>query len=125
MAAVTDCYFHEEHMWVRPEGKEGVLGISAYAQEKLGEVALVEVPPPGTPILKGEPFGTVESAKVASELFAPVDGEILEINAKLANEPWLVNDDPLGNGWIVRVRLTDPTSVFELLSPAQYEKLVA
>lgn len=123
MTAIDERYFHEEHMWVRPDGNEGVLGISAYAQQKLGEVALVEVPPPGASIVKGQPFGTVESAKVASELFAPVSGEIVATNSKLADEPWLVNDDPYGMGWIVRIRLTDPNDLSGLLAPAEYEKL--
>ena len=112
-------------MWVRIEGNEGALGITSYAQEKLGEITLINIPPPGTKIATDKPFGTVESAKVASDLFAPVNGEIIVVNEKLAMEPWLVNDDPFGRGWIVRVHLSDPTAIGELLTSAQYETLIA
>lgn len=121
----ADRFFHSEHMWVRLEGGESVLGITSYAQEKLGEVTLIDVPPLGAKITKDKPFGTVESAKVASDLFAPVNGEITAVNEKLATEPWLVNDDPYGRGWIVRIHLADPAAVSELLTFAQYEKLIA
>ena len=102
-----------------------MLGITSYAQEKLGEVTLVDVPPPRAKITKDKPFGTVESAKVASDLVAPVNGEITVVNEKLATEPWLVNDDPYGRGWIVRVHFADPAAVSELLTLVQYEKLIA
>lgn len=120
----VDYFFHPEHMWVRLEGSEGVLGITSYAQEKLGEISLVDVPPLGVEITEDKPFGTVESAKVASDLIAPVNGEIIAANEKLAAEPWLVNDDPYGRGWIVRVRFADPAAMLELLTFVQYEKLV-
>lgn len=121
----ADYFFHEEHMWVRLEGDEGVLGISSYAQERLGEVALVDLPPLGTRITQGEPFGTVESAKVASDLIAPLSGEIIAVNKRLAAEPWLVNDESYGNGWILRVRLSNPEKVTELLTSKQYAKRIA
>lgn len=124
-APPADCFFHDEHMWVRPDGDAGVLGITAYAQERLGDVTLVVVPSPGARITQGEPFGTVESAKAASDLVAPVDGEIVAINDKLADEPWLVNDEPYGKGWILRIRLADPAAVSGLLTAEQYAKRTA
>lgn len=111
-------------MWVRPEGDESVLGITAYAQECLGEVTLVVLPLSGTRIDQGEPFGTVESAKAASDLIAPLSGEIIAVNEKLADEPWLVNDEPYGNGWIVRIRPAAPGTVSKLLTAEQYEKRI-
>jgi glycine cleavage system H protein len=124
-ALPADCFFHGEHMWVRPEHDAGVLGITYYAQERLGDVTLVVVPAPGTRITRGEPFGTVESAKAASDLIAPVDGEIVAVNEKLADEPWLVNDEPYGRGWILRIRLADPAVVSGLLTAEEYAKRTA
>lgn len=116
------CLFHGEHMWIHPEGPEGVLGITPYAQDKLGEVSLLDLPPVGTVVKQGEPFGTIESAKVASDLIAPADGEILAMNAKLSEDPWLVNDEPFGNGWIVRIRIQDPGALSSLMSHDEYSK---
>lgn len=120
----TTCLFHDEHMWIHPDGAEGTLGITPYAQEKLGEVSLLDLPAPGTAIRQGEAFGTVESAKVASDLIAPVNGEIIATNPKLSEDPWLVNDEPFGNGWIVRVRIDNPDSLSELKSHDEYLKFV-
>jgi glycine cleavage system H protein len=125
MVQPADCFFHEEHMWTRLEGDEGVLGITSYAQEQLGEVTLVDIPPLGTRITQGEPFGAVESAKAASDLIAPLSGEIIAVNDKLAQEPWLVNDESYGNGWILRIRLASPEKVSELLTSEQYERRTA
>lgn len=118
------CLFHDEHMWVHPEGAEGVLGVTPYAQDKLGEVSLLDLPPVGTTIKRGEPFGTIESAKVASDLIAPIDGEIVAVNAKLSEDPWLVNDEPFGNGWIVRVRIKNSDTFATLRSHAEYMKFI-
>lgn len=124
MGKASDCRFHVEHMWVRPEGNEGVLGISNFAQEQLGEVSLVELPPPGAAITQGHSLGTVESAKVASDLIAPVTGEVAAINPALKDEPWLVNDEPYGGGWILRVRLADTGQVGSLLTEQEYSEKV-
>lgn len=118
------CLFHDEHMWIHPEGAEGVLGITPYAQDKLGEVSLLDLPPVGTPVKRGQPFGTIESAKVASDLIAPSDGEILAMNPKLSEDPWLVNDEPFGNGWIVRIRIENRDALATLKSHDAYLKLV-
>ncbi len=122
MAKAPDCMFHEEHMWVRLDGNEGVLGISNFAQEQLGEVSLVETPEPGAKITQGESLGTAESAKVASELIAPISGEVIAVNSRLEEDPWLVNDEPYGDGWIVRVRLADASELGKLLAENKYIK---
>lgn len=116
----TTCLFHDEHMWIHSDGAEGTLGITPYAQEKLGEVSLLDLPALGTVIRQGEAFGTVESAKVASDLIAPVNGAIIATNPKLSVDPWLVNDEPFGNGWIVRVRIDNPDSLSQLKSHDEY-----
>lgn len=124
MGNARDCNFHEEHMWVRMEGNEGVLGISDFAQEKLGEVSLVVMPDPGVKITQGVSLGTAESAKAASELISPVTGEIIAVNPRLEQDPWLVNDEPYEEGWIVRVRLADADEVGALDSEKEYMKKV-
>lgn len=118
------CLFHDEHMWIHPDGAEGTLGITPYAQEKLGEVSLLDLPALGTAIRQGEAFGAVESAKVASDLIAPVTGEIVATNPKLSEDPWLVNDEPFGNGWIARVRIDNPDTLSQLKSHGEYLKFV-
>ncbi len=124
MAKALDCKFHEEHMWVRLDGDESVLGISNFAQKQLGEVSLIETPEPGAKITQGESMGTAESAKVASDLISPVSGEVIAVNPKLEEDPWLVNDEPYGDGWIVRVRLADTGELDALLSEKQYNKKI-
>jgi glycine cleavage system H protein len=120
-----ECRFHPEHMWVRRDGDIGIIGVSAFAQQALGDVNLVSVPDPGTRISHGVVFGAIESVKVASDLFAPVSGEIIEINPKLADEPWLVNDAPYEAGWIARVRLSEPAEIDALLTAAAYSARVS
>ncbi|MEW5965231.1 MAG: glycine cleavage system protein GcvH [Pseudomonadota bacterium] len=120
-----DCHYHPEHMWVRRDGDIGVIGVSDFAQQQLGEVSLVSVPEPGSGIEQGGVFGSIESTKVASDLFAPVSGVIVEVNPKLSEEPWLVNDDAYGAGWIARVRLNDAGEVDKLLGAADYQSRIA
>ena len=125
MKLPDDCHYHPEHMWVRREGDLGIVGVSDFAQSQLGDVSLVSVPEPGSSIAQGVVMGTIESTKVASDLFAPVSGEIVEINAKLVDEPWLVNDEPYGAGWILRVRLADAGEIASLLDPPDYHSRIA
>ena len=117
-------HFHSEHMWARREGELCTLGVSDFAQTQLGEVSIVVVPEPGVTITVGMPFGTIESTKVASDLIAPISGEIVEVNQKLANEPWLINDDAYGGGWIVRVRQKDIGQFDKLLTAADYRRKI-
>ena len=112
-------YTHD-HEWLRLDGAEGVVGITAYAAEELGDVVFVELPPVGRHVDKATAFGVIESVKTASDLFAPAAGEIIAVNDALATAPELVNSDPYGDGWMVRVRLDDPSAAESLLDAAAY-----
>lgn len=116
-----DLRYTREHEWVRPEGDRGAIGITYYAQEQLGDVVFVELPKLGSQVEQGKPFGVVESVKTASDLYAPVGGEIVEVNEKLVDRPELVNQDPYGEGWMIVVRMSDPAQLNSLLTSAQYE----
>jgi len=109
-----------EHEWLRTEGDEGVVGITDFAQESLGDVVFVELPPVGMRLEHGAAFGVVESNKAVSDLYAPVAGEVTAINEALAERPELVNEDPYGEGWLLRVRLLDGTADGGLLEAAAY-----
>ena len=100
-----------DHEWLRVVGDEGVVGITEYAANELGDVVFVELPAAGSSLATAESFGVIESVKTASDLYAPVAGEVLEANAALADKPELVNTDPYGEGWMIRVRLADAASV--------------
>lgn len=121
-----DRRYTDEHVWTLPDGAEAVCGITAYAQEQLGEVVYVGLPEPGARFAAGECFGTVESMKSASELYMPVAGEIAAVNRRLEDQPDLVNAEPYGGGWIVRVRPDSPESVLTdpLLSAEGYRLLL-
>lgn len=112
-------YTHD-HEWVRLDGDDGVIGISEYAQDELGDVVYVDLPALGTLITIGERFGEIESVKTVSELFAPVTGEVTAVNEALADQPELVNQSPYDDGWMIRVVLTDPTQLESLLDADAY-----
>jgi len=116
--------FTEEHEWIRVEGDVGTVGITAYAQEQLGDVVFVDLPQAGRKVEKGKEMAVVESVKAASEVFAPVSGEIVEANSALADDPAKVNADPQGNGWFVKIRLADPKQLDGLMDEAGYKKFV-
>ena len=120
-----DRRFTKEHEWVRVEGNEAVIGITQYAADQLGDIVFVELPSVGKALEQFATFGVVESVKAVSDLFAPVGGEVVGVNDALADKPELVNDQPFGDGWMVRVRLADPAQVDGLLDAAGYERLVA
>jgi glycine cleavage system H protein len=120
-----DRRFTKEHEWVRVEGDEAVIGITQYAADQLGDIVFVELPSVGKALEQFATFGVVESVKAVSDLFAPVGGEVVGVNDALADKPELVNDQPFGDGWMVRVRLADPAQVDGLLDAAGYERLVA
>jgi glycine cleavage system H protein len=115
-----DLLYHPEHDWARVEGADAVLGITWYAQDALGEVVFCEPPAVGTTVTKDEAYAEVESVKAVSEVIAPLSGEIIEINDALEDGPEAINDDPYGSGWIVKIRLTDPSETEELLDAAAY-----
>ncbi|HMQ54777.1 MAG TPA: glycine cleavage system protein GcvH [Anaerolineae bacterium] len=114
----------ESHEWARQEGDLIVTGVSDHAQESLSDVVFVELPQVGATLSKGDIFGVVESVKAASDLYMPMDGEIVEVNAILEDEPELVNSEPYGGGWMIKFRPTTPGQWDDLLSGADYEKVV-
>lgn len=116
--------YTKDHEWVRVEGDRGTIGITDYAQNQLGDVVFLELPAVGRHIAAGETFGTVESVKAVSELFAPVSGEVVEINGALVSAPEVVNTDPYGKGWMLVVKLADAGQAAGLLDAAAYQALV-
>jgi glycine cleavage system H protein len=116
-----ECRYLETHEWIRVEGEEAYIGISDYAQDELNDVVYVELPDAGDALEKGEEFGTVESVKAASELYMPASGEIIAVNEALEDSPELVNRDPFGDGWMLRIRLMDPDELQDLLSVEEYK----
>jgi glycine cleavage system H protein len=120
-----DLKYHPEHDWVRIVGDEAVLGITWFAQDALGELVHFEAPEPGATVTKDETYGEVESVKAVSDVISPLSGEILEVNQRAVDEPEIVNDDPYGEGWLIRIRLADPGEVDELLDVGAYRAHVA
>ena len=121
----ADLQYTREHEWARVEGDRARIGITAFAQEQLGDVVFVELPTVGARVTALKTFGVVESVKAVSDLFAPVSGEVVEVNAELATKPETVNADPYGQGWMMVVKLADPKELGDLLSAADYEALIA
>ena len=122
---MAELRYSEEHEWVRVEGDIAVIGISDYAQEQLGDVVFVELPEQGRSVAKGEEAAVVESVKAASEVYAPVSGEVVEVNEPLADDPGLVNREPTAGGWFIKVRMTDPGEVEALLDETAYDNFVS
>jgi glycine cleavage system H protein len=118
------CLYLETHEWVRVEGDEGTIGISDYAQSELNDVVYVELPEVDDALEKGEEFGTVESVKAASEMYSPVSGQVIAVNHNLEDSPELVNQDPFGDGWMIRVKLMDLKEVEELLDVETYKQTI-
>jgi glycine cleavage system H protein len=116
--------YTREHEWIRAEGNEAVIGITDFAQSELGDIVYVEIETVGDSLDEGAVFGTVEAVKTVSDLFMPISGEVLEVNPKLNDEPELVNRDPYGDGWMIRVRLSDSSQLDKLLTSQQYQELV-
>ena len=116
--------YTREHEWAKREGERARIGITAFAQEQLGDVVFVELPKVGARVIATRNFGVVESVKAVSDLFAPVTGEVVEVNAELTKKPETVNQDPYGRGWMIVVKLDDPAELDGLLSAAEYERLI-
>lgn len=116
--------YTQDHEWILVEGETATVGITDFAQGELGDVVFVEIETEGETLAKGETFGTVEAVKTVSDLFMPVGGEIVEVNPVLADEPELVNKDPYNAGWMIKIKLTDAAEVAELLSAADYQKMI-
>jgi glycine cleavage system H protein len=121
---MADTKYSEEHEWIRVEGDVGTIGITQYAQEQLGDVVFVDVPQAGRKVAKGEACAVVESVKAASDIYAPVTGEVVEANAALADAPGDVNADPMGKGWFFKIKLTDKGELSGLMDEAAYNDFV-
>jgi glycine cleavage system H protein len=121
LASPSDRKYTKEHEWVRADGDAGTVGITDYAQDQLGDIVFVDVPAPGTKVTALAKFGEIESVKAVSELFSPVSGEVLERNEALADNPQWVNDDPYGQGWMLRLRLSATAELDKLMSAEDYE----
>ena len=119
-----DLKYHPEHDWARIEGDTATLGITWYAQDALGEVVAFDAPPVGTSITKDDPFAEIESVKAVSDVFTPLSGEVTEVNPVLSDSPYTVNLDPYGDGWLVRLRLSDPSEADQLMDATAYMKML-
>ena len=117
--------YHSEHDWARIDGDEATLGVTWYAQDSLGELVHYEAPEEGSTVAKDQPYGEVESVKAVSDVIAPLSGEVLEVNQKVVDAPEIVNDDPYGDGWLIRIRLTELSETDSLLDAAAYKQVVA
>ena len=113
-----------DHEWLRVEGDVATVGITSYAQDKLGDLVFVELPGIGATFAQGAPAAVVESVKAASDVYSPITGEVLAVNDKLANEPGLVNSDPTGEGWLFRIKVTDKSEIAALLDEAAYKAIL-
>ena len=120
-----DLKYHREHDWARIDGDEAVLGITWYAQDSLGELVHFEPPTDGQQIERGASYGEVESVKAVSDVIAPLSGEVLEVNEQVVAAPETVNEDPYGNGWLLRIRVADPGEADALLDAGSYRELLA
>jgi glycine cleavage system H protein len=116
--------YHQEHDWARVEGEEATFGITWYAQDALGEVVFFDPPEVGSQVVRDQAYAEVESVKAVSDVFAPLSGEVLQVNAALEDEPEKINQDPYGDGWLVRIRLSDSAEADALMDSAAYEELL-
>jgi len=117
----SELKYTAEHEWIKVEGDTGTVGITSYAAEELGDIVFVDLPDAGRVVKKGDTFGTIESVKTVADLYVPVSGEITVVNEALKDAPEIVNEDPYGAGWIVKIKLSDPSEVEGLLSGEAYE----
>eukprot|EP00824_Muranothrix_gubernata_P015292 TRINITY_DN31794_c0_g1_i1.p3 TRINITY_DN31794_c0_g1~~TRINITY_DN31794_c0_g1_i1.p3 ORF type:complete len:126 (-),score=23.59 TRINITY_DN31794_c0_g1_i1:66-443(-) len=116
--------YTKEHEWIRVEGDVVVVGVSDFAQGELGDVVFLEIETEGESLDQGETFGTIEAVKTVSDLYMPVSGEVTEVNPALEDNPELVNSDPFGEGWMIKIRMSDPSQVDGLMSPEAYGELI-
>ena len=125
MNVPDNCKYTDKHEWIRIEGDEAYIGITDYAQGELGDIVYIEIETEGEKLALGEAFGTIEAVKTVSDLFMPVSGEVIEFNGKLEDEAELVNTDPFGEGWMIRVSIDNPAELDALMSPEQYKELIS
>jgi glycine cleavage system H protein len=119
-----DLRYHREHDWAKVEGGRSTFGITWYAQDALGEVVFFDPPEVGTQVTKDQPYADIDSTKASSEIYAPLTGEVTEVNGSIEESPEVVNEDPYGKGWLVKVKLSDPSEVDDLLDAGAYKKLL-
>jgi glycine cleavage system H protein len=120
----TDLRYHEEHEWIRVDGKQATMGISNFAQDALGDIVFIDMPKVGTTVAAGQQIGEVESTKTTSSIYTPVSGKIVNVNTDLKDHPEVVNADPYGKGWIAVIDLSDPGQINGLMTAAQYEQFL-
>jgi glycine cleavage system H protein len=125
MEAPPGLRYSKEHEWVAAEEAVATIGITDHAQEQLGEIVYIELPSIGEKVSKDDPFGVVESVKAVSDIYAPVSGTVLEVNEDLAESPEVVNEDPYGDGWLIKVRVSDSTDLDDLMDNDEYEQMIA
>jgi len=116
--------YTKEHEWVRVDGNIGTIGVTDYAQGELGDVVFVDIDPNLSEAKKGESVGTIEAVKTVSDMYAPFSGKVVEINANLANNPEIINSDPYGEGWMLKIEISDPSELNDLLDAAAYKALI-
>ncbi|HPG73495.1 MAG TPA: glycine cleavage system protein GcvH [Bacteroidales bacterium] len=119
-----DLLYTKTHEWIRVDGEEAYVGITAFAAEQLGEIAFVEIETEGEELAKGEVFGSIEAVKTASDSYMPVSGEVLEANSMVSDDSTLVNSDSFGDGWLIKIRMTNLAELDEMLTPEAYEELI-
>ena len=121
-----ECKYTKEHEWIRPEpGDKGNMGLTDYAQSQLGDIVFLDLPAPGTQVEQSQKMGEVESVKAVSDIYSPISGQVLEVNQTVIDEPALVNQDPYGNGWLVRLEISKPSELDALMDSDKYDELVA
>jgi glycine cleavage system H protein len=120
----ADLKYTKDHEWIRVNGNEAIIGVTDFAQSQLGDVVFIEIETLGETLDKEEVFGTIEAVKTVSDMFMPVSGEVIAVNEKLADTPEVVNKDPYGDGWMIKIKVTDPSQLNELLSAEQYKEIV-
>ena len=125
MNVPENCKYTDKHEWVRVEGDEAFIGITDYAQGELGDIVYIEIETAGEKLGKGETFGTIEAVKTVSDMFMPVSGAVLEFNTSLEEDAEIVNKDPYGEGWLIRISIDNPSDLDEMLTPEQYKELIS
>jgi glycine cleavage system H protein len=124
MTIPENLMYTKDHEWLRTEGDEAYVGISDYAQHELGDIVFIEVETMGEILAKGESFGTIEAVKTVSDMYMPVGGEVLSFNEELNTKPEILNQDPYGKGWVIKIRIKDKAEIGQLLNSSQYSELI-
>jgi glycine cleavage system H protein len=124
MNVPENLFYTKDHEWLKIEGETGIVGVTDFAQGELGDVVFIEIETVGETLKKEEVFGTIEAVKTVSDMFMPVGGEVLEVNTALEDSPDVVNKDPYGKGWMIKIKITDPSEVKELLNAESYKALL-